>query len=173
MKASYFSLVAGLLAIASLALPWWVLDVTPSNLYGAGSIRFYAWGPLGSAPAGQHGYAFLTYVSLILILVAASLGFWGVLRSRRGSATPLLYGFASALLSVGIFALAIQLWVNDTFTNVNSIFYSGAYADYGDYHATAYLSYGFYIALAAGILFLIGYLMHRKTGQSEEPRAQA
>ncbi|HEX9863161.1 MAG TPA: hypothetical protein VGB11_07770 [Candidatus Bathyarchaeia archaeon] len=154
MKLNIIGIVGGILAFVSLALPWWTMSVG----YGGISMDFSVYpymasmGGLGDASVLNLWYG---WVALALIIVGGLLGIVGSL--TLGKAKMLSAGGALALVSIIIFAVGLQLDFlsipategSPTFTlfGSNTISSSGYDISY-----FAYLSFGFWIALAAAIV---------------------
>ena len=73
----------------------------------------------------------------------------------------------TAILAVVVFAVAMQSFITDTFISVNSLFYSGTYAE--GYTASAYLSLGFWLALVSAIIAFLAYLGYPKIAKAIAP----
>jgi ribosomal protein L40E len=146
-------IVAGVLALASLALPWWTLEVG-----GLGTISLYPWGARGGWVAmGSYGLG--VYLALLLAFVGGVVSIAGGFKGNRKR--NMLLGGIILVAGVVIFALSVQLWIQKTFIYVDSLFYSGIYG--GGYTANASLTTGFGMALAAAVLSLIAYVAHPKS----------
>jgi heme exporter protein D/ribosomal protein L40E len=147
-------IVAGVLALASLALPWWTLEVE-----GLGTISLYPWGARGGWVAmGSYGLG--VYLALLFAFVGGVVSIVGGFKGNRKR--NMLLGGIILTAGVIIFALSVQLWIQKTFIYVDSLFYSGTYDGYA-YTAHASLTTGFWMALAAAVLSLTAYVAHPKS----------
>jgi len=154
LKLNILGVVSAILAFISLALPWWVLTVE-----GLGTVSFYPWGVTGGW-AAMAGYALAIYSALILIVISGVLGLIGSAKIGGRGRTFVLVAGILAILSVVIFAGGLQSFVASVFIKVKSLFYSGPYN--GGYTASAYLSFGFWLALVAAIIAFVAYLKYPK-----------
>lgn len=167
MRWNLLGVVSAVLAFASLALPWWVITVSSSTYtYGLGTLKFYPWGVTGGW-AVMGGYGLAIYSALVLMAVSGVLGLTGGLRTKNRGRTFVLAAAITAILAVVVFPVAMQSFISDTFISVNSLFYSGMYAE--GYTASAYLSLGFWLALVSAIIAFLAYLGYPKTAKAIAP----
>jgi hypothetical protein len=157
LKPNIIGIVGGILAFVSLALPWWTMSASSSALSGyGGSISFDVY-PYMASMAGWGAAAtslWYGWIALILIIVGGLLGIVGSLKPDK--AKMLSYGGILALVSIILFAVGLQLDLLQgtlgTGTENIYLFASGS-IDSTSYFA--YLSFGFWIALAAAIVMFV------------------
>jgi len=141
-------IVSAILMFVSLILPWWTLTVEGG--YGAGTTSFFLIGPSPSLPANSAIFAIWLALGLVVVSGISSL----VGSVKVGARSALLWGGILAALSVVIFAIGLQVFISGVFLRV-SLFYSGPFD--GGYTASAYLSFGFWLALVAVIMAIAAY----------------
>lgn len=162
MKPNIIGILGGVLALVSLALPWWTMSVS-NSLATYGNLSFdvsvYPY-MVGMSEVEMSGGLSLWYgwVALALIIISGLLGIVSSLQRNR--AKLLSTGGALVLCSLLIFAVGLQI----DFLNVPStegtpafaLFGSGSLSESGhNVSYTAYLAFGFWIALAAAILLFV------------------
>ena len=163
-------IAAGLLALASLAFPWWVIRVentATTSVYL--DISLYPWGARGGWVAmGSYGLG--VYLALLLAFVGGIVSIVGGFKGNRKRNMQI--GGMMLAVGVAVFALSVYLWIQKVFIYVNSLFYSGTY-DVG-YTADASLTTGFWMALVGAVLSLMAYVLHPKSIEKirakEEPK---
>jgi hypothetical protein len=166
LKPNYVGIVGGILAFVSLALPWWIMSIS-STIMGMGisvDLSVYPYQVsmlgLGLSGLGEIGIGlWYGWVALALIVIGGLLGIVGSVKPDK--AKMLAFGGALALVSIIIFAVGLQL----EFLNVPStsgvsfgLFASGSLSGGelgGSVNYSAYLSFGFWIALTAAIVMFV------------------
>jgi hypothetical protein len=163
-KPNILGLVGGMIAFISLALPWWTMTLTFSymGISRAAYMSLYLYQAKTTAvgwSAGGHLDLWFGWVSLALVVSGGLLGVVGSLL-RQGK--MILVGGALALASMTVFAVGLQseIWnapINPWGYLLPGIFSSGSIdlgglssADYA-----TYLSFGFWVTLAASIMMLV------------------
>ncbi len=162
MKPNIIGIIGGILALVSLVLPWWTMSVSNSlTTYGNLSFDVSVYPYMaGISKFDMSGGLSLWYgwVALVLIIIGGLLGIVSSL--QRGKAKLLSIGGALVLFSILIFAVGLQL----DFLNVPSTEGTPAFALFGSgflsesgYNVSynAYLSFGFWLALATALLMLV------------------
>jgi hypothetical protein len=177
-------IVGGLIALESLALPWWTVTFSWS-LRGIDSQTFVSV-CLFQAKIGLPGYSnspppshvdlWFGWVALGLVIMGGLMGMAGGLRHR---VKMILVGGLFVLASTTVFAVGLQseLWngpANPWGFRVLGLFSSGVTVSewlvplpLESITYVAYLTYGFWIALAAAVLMLAAPL-ERATQTSEK-----
>lgn len=159
-KPNLLGVFSAIMAFGSLALPWWVdtnsfyphifpWGQDPSTRYAIG------WWPDIAASKNDT----VMYTALAFILVSGIFGLLGSLVVGKKGRFSLVLAGVSAVLSVATFAMALQP-VLATFGG--QTIFSVFELDSG-YFVYSYLSFGFWVALAAGILAFIASLRHPPT----------
>jgi hypothetical protein len=162
LRRNISGIIGGILAFVSLALPWWTMSVSNSlatygNLSFDVSVYPYMAGMSGLDVSGGLSLWY-GWVALALIIIGGLISIVSSL--QRGRAKILSIGGALVLFSILIFAVGLQI----DFLNVPStegtpafaLFGSGSLSESGyNVSYTAYLSFGFWLALAAAIVLLI------------------
>ena len=170
LKPDVASIVGGLLAISSLAFPWWTVSVV-FQLMGIdrpGYMSLYLYradtSALGWSRSSQLNLSF-GWITLALVVSASLLGILGGLLRRT---RMVLIGGSCAIASTMVFVAALQSeLLNGPVVPwgfiVTGVF-SSATIDQGYLSSvsyTAYLSFGFWIALAAGVILLVSVKCHK------------
>lgn len=154
-KYNLLGVTSAIIAFNCLALPWWVwtypyhhywhlLFPWGFEAFGLDRLLGRLWGELNT-PA--------MYAVLALILISGVLGLLGSLVfSKRGRILLILAGIFG-LLSVSVFGIVLATFPWYTLPGIRGMFYS-------TWSTLAYLSFGFWTALAASILAFIAALRH-------------
>jgi hypothetical protein len=161
-------LVGVIILFISLALPWWMMNLSPSgtNVGYSGNVAIYPYQATASLSPPGSSIVIRTdiwygWVALALVILGGLLGIAGSL--LRGARVLLVGGGLLALLSIIIFAVGLQSDLsNSTFAEgwpALGLFVSG---NFGGYAYTTYLSFGFWLALAATIIMLFASLRKPK-----------
>lgn len=163
-------LVGVIILFISLALPWWTMVLTPSGTGNAGysgNVVVYPYqataslNPPGSSLIIRTDFWY-GWLALAFVILGGMLAIAGSL--LRGARVMLVGGGLMALLSIVIFALGLQSDLSgSTFAEgwpALGLFASGTF---GGYAYTTYLSYGFWLALAATIIIFFASLKKQKT----------
>jgi hypothetical protein len=160
LKPNIIGLAGGVIAFISLALPWWTMAISSTimgiSLSGEASIYPYQ----ATASAGGTSTAvtipiWYAWAAFVLIVIGGSLG---IIASLAQSTRMLLVaGGLLALLSIIIFAAGLQNELSKSTITAGwpmvGLFSSGSFMGYTNY--TTYLSFGFWLALAAAIIMLL------------------
>lgn len=161
MKLNPLGLASAIMAFVSLALPWWVLTVESYSL------SIYPWGWIGSGITVYRGQELsFIYIALAFIVIGGVLGVIGSFRVGKNGKRLLIISGIVAVLSLIIFASGLNSFLVRTFVKVKSLFYSGPFN--GGWSASAYLSFGFWLALVTAILAFIAYVKHPIIETSEQ-----
>jgi hypothetical protein len=170
LKPGVMSIVGGLLAISSLVFPWWTVSVvfTFMGIDQPAYMSLYLY-RVDTSALGWSGSSHLNlsfgWITLALVVSASLLGILGGLLRRN---RMVLIGGSCAIASMLVFVAGLQSELLNgpvvpwSFI-VTGVFSSAridrGYLSYASY--TAYLSFGFWIALAAAIILLISAEYHK------------
>jgi len=152
LKLNYIGIVAAIIALASLALPWWTASATTGFDAETVSLSLYPWGVSYSA-AGYVGAAgfvaeWWMYTALAFVVIGAVLGLVGsVMVEGRGKKLLLFDGI--------LMILSIIIWIVGFLTTPGGstyLFYSAP-----GYSTSLYLGWG--LALVAAIIAFVARLM--------------
>jgi len=172
------SIVGGLLAISSLAFPWWTVSVA-FQLIGVAHEPGYMFLYLYRAEASAIGWSRSSHlnlsfgwITLALVVSASLLGILGGLLRRT---ILVLIGGSCAIASMIVFVAALQSeLLNGPVVPwgfiVTGVF-SSATIDQGYLSSvsyTAYLSFGFWIVSAAAVILLVSVKYGARYRQNEE-----
>ena len=188
MKINYISIVAGIIAFVSLALPWWTMAISGTvpvefmevevsgdisvKLYDARmSIEAEVLGVSVSVDESMvDGFSiWYGYVALALIVIAGVAGIVGSLIVGKNGKMILVVAGILALLSIIIFAAGLQGELSDEIEPGYpelSLFSSGSFSEsipemgLVELDYSTYLTFGFWLALIAAILAFISLLKH-------------
>jgi hypothetical protein len=147
MKLNYIGIVGAIIAFVSIALPWWTESVAGFS----NDLKLYDAGTLGSTLNYWYGW-----VALVLVLLGGLLGLAGSVMSN--GKRIVMGGGILALIAIIVFPVGFQMDLMRLNATIN-IFNSGT--------VSAYLSYGFWLALVAAIIMLVAMRYQTK------PTAQA
>lgn len=151
MKINYIGIVAGILAFVSIALPWWTMSVTVDSTSESWSVYLYQQTvSTGTAPNLNMWYA---WAALGIIVISGILLIVGSVTSMGKKL--LVGGGVLALISIIIFAVGLQMDLSDLFSGTVGLFSAPS-------PASAYLTFGFWLALVAMILAFVAYVRHPK-----------
>lgn len=156
MRPGLLGIVGGIIALVSIALPWWTMTQTVSPLgitmsYSTNIYPYRVSAPLHDFDVGER--LWFGWVSLALILVGGALGIVGGIKQIS---SLLFAGGAFALISIGVFAVGLLLELPNMPFMVESpraLFYFGAYG-FSPFQFSIYLSFGFWLALVSCTLML-------------------
>lgn len=163
MKLNIIGVIGGILAFVSLALPWWALSIS-SSIMGMGFSMDFSVYPyqatvsgLGMSEAADLGIWY-GYVALALVLTGGVIGIIASVKINKAKLVAI--GGVLALLAIIIFAVGLQLELSSSppaedlpavgLLGGGSMDYEGTAVNY-----SAYLSFGFWIALVAAILMFV------------------
>jgi hypothetical protein len=171
LKADFASVAGGLLAVSSLAFPWWTVSVvfrTMGIAHDPGYMSLY----LYRADATATGWSRNSHLNLsfgwITLALVVSAGLLGILGGLRGRTRMVLIGGSCAIASVTVFVASLQSELSNGPVVpwgfiVTAVFSSATinqeYLSSVSY--TAYLSFGFWIALAAAVILLTSAKYHK------------
>jgi hypothetical protein len=169
LKLNIIGIVGVIILFISLALPWWTMILSPSgsNAGYSGNVAIYPYQAIASlSPAGSSLVIrtdfWYGWVALAFVILGGLLGIAGSL--LRGARMLLVGGGLLALLSIIIFAVGLQSDLsNSNFAEMwpaLSLFANGTFEGYA---YTTYLSFGFWLALAATIIMLFASLKKPKS----------
>jgi len=167
-------IIGAILAFISLALPWWVVNISSSEMgypYSAvGTVYLYQYsvsifgvGAIVSSNLPLHWYATTALVFLILSGLLGLIGYFIV----SGRKVALALGGILALFSIIIFSVGLQNDISNgavsNYPTGASLFSSGSYSLLGvSINYSAYLSFGFWLALVATIIMFAGIHQENK-----------
>lgn len=170
LKPDVISIVGGLLAISSLAFPWWTISVV-FHFMGIDQpayVSLYLYRADTNAlgwSRSSHLNLLFGWVMLALVVFASLLGILGGLLRRT---RMVLIGGSCAIASMIVFVAVLQSeLLNGPVVPWGFIVagvFSSATIDQGYLSSasyTAYLSFGFWIALAAAIILLVSAKYHK------------
>lgn len=149
MKLNYVGIVGAILAFVSIALPWW----TESALGLSYDLKLYDAGTLGSTLNYWYGW-----VALVFVLLGGLLGLAGSVMSNGKKIV--MGGGILALIAIIVFPVGFQMDLMRLNATIG-IFNSGT--------ISAYLSYGFWLALVAAIIMLVAMRYPKPTAQAPSP----
>lgn len=163
MKQNIIGIIGAIIAFISLALPWWTMSISSSigGISYTGDASIYPYQArvsfMGFSMAVDHTLWY-GYVALALVVLGGLLGIVGSV-AQKGR-MMLLGGGALALLSIIVFVAGLQLDLSTALMSgwpVVGLFGSGTYSptEGSAMNYTTYLSFGFWIALVAGIMMLV------------------
>jgi hypothetical protein len=170
LKPNIMSVVGGSLAISSLAFPWWTVSVVfhfmgiDQSAYMSLYLYRADTSALGWSRSSQLNLSF-GWIALILVISASLLGILGGLLRRN---RMVLIGGLCATASVIVFVAVLQSELLSgpvvPWGFIVAGVFSSATIDQGYLSSasyTAYLSFGFWIALAAAVVLLISAKYHK------------
>jgi hypothetical protein len=167
LKLNIIGVVGVIILFISLALPWWMMTLSINASY-SGNVVIYPYQATASLNfPGSSTLVIRTdfwygWVALAFVILGGLLGIAGSL--LRGARVLLVGGGLLALLSIIIFAVGLQSDLsNSSFAEgwpALGLFVSGTF---GGYAYTTYLSFGFWLALAATIIMLFASLKKPKS----------
>jgi hypothetical protein len=164
LKPNVIGIVGGIIAFISLLLPWWTVAI--SSGFGLFSSETYSIYPyqvtlsIGGVSAAVTVDIWYGGVALALLILG---GFLAIMSSIFQTARKVLVlSGLFAFVGILIFAVGLQNELsNASFVSelpAISLFYDGTIgANIFAQHYTAYLSYGFWLALASGIIMLVAF----------------
>lgn len=165
MKINIIGLVGAILAFISLALPWWTLILSYNGSSMDISVYPYQVSGITFDTSFWYGWA-----ALALIILA---GVLGILASIiiKGKIVLIIAGVL-ALLSIIIFAVGLQMDLPQLSYELGitelGLFSSGSFGDLEiSWNYSAYLSFGFWLALISAIIMIIATLL--KEGKATPP----
>lgn len=152
MKLNYLSIVGAILAFVSIALPWW----TESAQGYSYDLKLYDQGALSTL---NFWYGWL---ALVLVILGGVLGLAGSVMSN--GKRMLMGGGILALIAIIIFPVGFQMDLMRL--NVPFGIFGGTVSGIS---VSAYLSYGFWLALVAAIIMLVAMRYPKPTAQAPSP----
>ena len=202
---NYIGVITGIIAFFSLALPWWTMpmSVTFMGMDMSADMSVYTFdakmtmdfmGVTESESIVDDFSIWYGYVALVLIIFAGVAAIAGSLTVGKAGRNLLIIAGVVALLSVTIFAAGLhnelvspqELTGEPELTNVRTsgsfgLFskgtFSGSIPGEGSiaFGYSTYLTFGFWLALAAGVIALVAIANHPMTipsAQAQEQRVQ-
>jgi hypothetical protein len=166
-RLNILGILGALIAFISLVVPWWTMTLTFSfmGIDRPAHMSLYLYQAETSAmewSARSHLDLWFGWIALVFVVFGGLLGAVGSLRQQG---RLILVGGVFALISVTVFAVGLQseLWnapVNPWGYSVPWLFSSGLIDQGGLSHVsyTAYLSFGFWMALVAAVTMLVASL---------------
>jgi hypothetical protein len=160
LRPNIIGIIGGIIAFISLALPWWTMTAFgTSGVSFSGGVSIYPY----LATAAAEGLSlevtidiWYGWAALVLVVMGGLLGIVGSL--VRSTRLILVAGGLLALLSIAIFAVGLQSELSKSPLvsgwPVVALFSSDSrFMGYLNY--TAYLSFGFWLALVSAIIMLV------------------
>jgi len=141
LKANYIGIIGAILALISLVLPWWTVLVSSLGITVSVYLYHYQFSGLGTTIGVSTEQGWYMWAALVLVIVAGLLGLVGGIKYGKKS---LLGGGALALLSTIIFAAGLQMQLSGEGDSFGLFSFGEGYS--------AYLSFGFWLALVAAIV---------------------
>jgi hypothetical protein len=180
LKLNIIGIIGAIIAFISLALPWWTMSISSSmvGISYTGDVSIYPY----EARVSAMGFSMAVdltlwygYVAFALVVLGGLLGIVGSV-AQKGR-MMLLGGGALALLSIIVFVAGLQLDLSRALMSgwpVVGLFGSGTYSPTEGLamNYTAYLSFGFWIALVAGIMMLVASLSKKPVQAAPPPPPQ-
>ena len=167
MKINFVGLIGGILAFISLVLSWWNLILSFNGF--STDISMYPYQISGITFNTNFWYG---WAALALIIVA---GVLGILASIVIKGKLVLIGAgAIALLAIIIFAVGLQMDLPQLSYELGitdlGLFSSGSFGDLEvSWNYSAYLSFGFWLALISAIIMLVASLMKEGKPAAVQP----
>jgi hypothetical protein len=140
LKANYVGIIGAIIAFISFALPWWSGTSAATN-YG----DVYLYQTTGTASMIASLNLWYGWIALALMIIA---GLLGIVSSVTAFGKKLLVGGGVlALLSIIIFAAGLQMDLSSASGGTVGLFSAP--------DGSAYLSYGFWLALVSAIIMFV------------------
>jgi len=186
VRLNYVGLIGGVVALISLVLPWWTMAITWTISVGeyrvtaSEEVVVYLYKAiLGSPSLSISADINLWFGALVIALMLAA-GILGIVGSlfRMRSITFMASGGALALLSAVFFAFNMYMELQRPTTLVGGVprvglFSIGTFGLANTHIYIAYLSFGFWLALATGFMMLIATIWpHQYSSVSERTPAE-
>jgi len=164
LKYNALGVFTAIIAFLSLVLPWWTLTMSLGDQ--TLDVVLYPWGVSGNLGQifGSTTELWWTYVAMVLVVAGGVLGLIGTLLIEKSGKTLLAASGLVSMLSLIVFATGLISNLSHKFPGV-VVFYFGRYY-LGD--VSAYLSFGFWLELTAGILSFVASARH-SLGPSATP----
>lgn len=160
MKINYIGIVAGILAFISIALPWWTMtftggDYTVSLYQAKGTAGGVTVDLTNLPPPAKSLNIWYSWAGLALMAIGGILLIVGSVTSMGKKL--LAGGGALGLIAIIIFAVGLQMDISNISDGMVGLFSAPT-------GASAYLTYGFWLALVSFILGFVAFAMHPKEG---------
>ena len=170
MKINYIGIVAGIIALISLALPWWTLTMSAEVMGESSNVDLSVYPYQARTSATGVSQTFIMdlwfgWASLALIVIAGIAGIAGSVIAGKTGKTNLIVAGILALLSITIFAAGLQSELSREapaagFPEVG-LFSGGSYSFMGvSMNYSTYLNFGFWLALIAAIIAFVSLPKH-------------
>jgi hypothetical protein len=166
LKRNVVGIVGGVIAFISLTLPWWTITRSLTGLPSfSESLSIYPYQVTHIVEGASVAVTIdIWYGGAALALIIFG-GFLGIVGSLvRTTRMILAAGGVLALLAIIVFALGLQSELsNGTLIQgypAMGLFSSGMMGGYVDY--SAYLSYGFWLALVSAVIMLVAFFIKPK-----------
>ncbi len=188
MKVNLASLLGGLLGLVSLVLPWWTLNFSSSYGQAATSMSeslylYQSTLSIAGASSLSVGNFWFSWVTFSVMLIASLLVLAASLSSGSNNVIAdygrllLLMSVALSLFAVIVFPIGIQVQFSNYSGNTGlssiGLFSSGTYSAGGTaFHYSTYLTFGFWVTVAATTAMLVAFLRYsgdQKEDEQEEP----
>ena len=150
MKLNIIGLIAAILAFITIVLPWWTMSVIGISF--SFSLLDFAnlAGIVSSVPGASAFDIWFVWAALALLAIGGLLGLVGSFLIGGKGKSLLAVGGILVILAPIIFAAGLAATGLPLFGSISS----------GGYDITFYISFGFFLALIAGILMLISLKKH-------------
>jgi len=166
LKPNYLGIVGGILALVSLALPWWTMSISFSNgpyrsvdlsiLYTASQNDVVArlepnWYP--------EQYVFFGLLAIFIMVMGGATAIVSGVRPdmlknfRRG--TFILISIISFVIGLELILYRWIGWLNVFLFGSDEVIIIGEHVEFVSY--SSYLSFGFWLALAAAIIIFVAF----------------
>lgn len=144
MKLNYIGIIGAIIALISLALPWWTVSAS------SGGIRLtYNWNLYDAGTYGTGMNLWYNWLTLLFVILAGILGLVGSIMPNGKKI--LMGGGLLALLAIIIFPVGLQTDLSSNNSPV-SIFSSTTISEIS---YSTYLSFGFWLALVSAIIMFV------------------
>jgi hypothetical protein len=164
LKLNFIGIIGGVLGFVSLTLPWWTASISTS--YGVTfsvdvSVYLHQATYLGRSTSIPNEFWY-AWAAMALVLAGSVLSLaWSVIKAKRRVFLSL--GGVLVLAGVALFPVALQLNISNALgvlgagaTSGLGVFSSGSfYQGFFSANYVTYLTFGFWIALAAVILMFL------------------
>jgi len=183
LKINYIGIVAGIIAFISLALPWWTMTMSAEamGMKISADVSVYPYQATASAIGVSQTVTmelWFGWAALALIIIAGVAGTVGSVIVGKNGKMILVVAGIFALLSIIIFAAGLQSELSKEapvsgFPEVG-LFSSGSYSFMEvSMGYSAYLTFGFWLALVAAIIAFISLLKHPIAPQPAPPTTES
>jgi hypothetical protein len=167
LKSNIFGIIGGIIAFVSLFFPWWMMIISSSSGTERLSFSIFPYEVTRTLLIGSSGIPQVTnvniwygWIALVLIVIGGLISIAGSIKERTRA--PIAAGGLLMLLSIIIFAIGLQNELSSQPSSLwpaNKLFSSGTWSIlFTNFPFSAYLTYGFWLALTAAIITLFAAL---------------